>query len=73
MQLKRGDLIFAWDPIRPTGSHTGFRGMCLVDNVGSVEVTVRPLTEVHNYVRLKRDAIHIVFAATHVASEEIFK
>jgi hypothetical protein len=48
--MKRGDLVFIQDPVRPTGAGTGFRGLALVDEPGEAEVKVRPLDKTHTYV-----------------------
>ena len=70
--MKRGDMVMVFDPVRPTGSGTGFRGLAFVDEPGELEVKVRPLTTPHVYIRIARSAVHAVFAATDVA-EEMFR
>jgi len=69
MEISRGDLCYIHDPLRPTGSGTGFRGLALVDDVSDDEAKVRPIDKPHTYVRIQLSAVHAVFAATFVARE----
>lgn len=69
MKLKRGDLVFVFDPARPTGSGTGFRGLALVDELTETEVKIRPLDKTHQYVRIANAAVRTVYAASFVAEE----
>jgi hypothetical protein len=69
VNLKRGDLVFVFDPVRGTGSGSGHRGLCIVDSANEDEVHVRPIASTHQLMRAPLSAIHIVFTATFVAKE----
>jgi hypothetical protein len=58
-----------YDPVRPAGSGTGYRGLGIVDEVGETEAKVRPLTQTHVQMRVSQSAIHTVYAASYVAEE----
>jgi hypothetical protein len=69
MEVKRGDLVFVFDPVRPTGSGSGVRGLHMVEVVTEDEATMRPVDRPHQHVRLPLTVIRIVYPAAFVAEE----
>lgn len=65
--IKRGDLVLIFDPVRPDGSGLGTRGLYVIGSVDEAEVIAHPVERLHQRVRLPRTAVHATWAASSVA------
>jgi hypothetical protein len=73
MNVKRGDLVFVFDPMRPTGSATGFRGLAIALAVDDTEATVVSLAQTHQPFRVALSTIQVAYAASFIAEGELFR